>query len=74
LAETVVWSRETYDRLGRLVRAIPEADLNEQTRFAALDGKALCPEIVSGAYFSHLHEDHAHAWRRMADAAPQPSP
>jgi hypothetical protein len=70
LAETIAWSRETYDRLDRLVRALPEADLSDPARFAELDGKALGPEIVSGVYFSHLHEDHEPDLRRMIDAAP----
>ena len=52
VTETIAWSRETYDRLDRLVAALDESELNDPARFAELDGKALGPVIVSGAYFS----------------------
>jgi hypothetical protein len=69
LAETIGWSRETYDRLERLVAALPETDLNDPARFAELDGRALGSELVSGAYFSHLHEDHEPDLRRLIGPA-----
>ena len=69
VTETIAWSRETYDRLGRLVAKLDESELNDPARFAELDGTALGPVIVSGAYFSHLHEDHEPDLRRLLAAA-----
>ena len=69
VTETIAWSRQTYDRLEHLVNALAETELNDPARFAELDGKALGPVIVSGSYFSHLHEDHEPDLRRMFAAA-----
>ena len=49
--------------------ALPEDALWDPDHFPGMEGQALGPEIVSGAYFLHLHEDHEPDVRRWLAAA-----
>lgn len=59
LTEVLAASRAIFTRLAALAATLPEAALNDPEYFPTLDGEALGPAIVSGAYFSHIHADHA---------------
>ncbi len=63
LTEVLQESREGYARIAAIVEMLPEADLDDPARFPALDGTALGPELVSGDFFGHLHEEHEPAIR-----------
>ena len=69
LADVIAESRESFARLAAVVAALPEDALGDPGRFPGMEGQALGPEIVSGAYFLHLHEDHEPDVRRWLEAA-----
>jgi hypothetical protein len=69
LGEVIGESRESYARLGEIVQMLPDDALNDPGRFPWLEGRALGPEIVSGAFFSHLHEEHEPEIRRWLNAS-----
>jgi len=71
LTEVLQESREGYARIAAVVEMLPEGDLDDPARFPALDGAALGPALVSGAFFSHLHEEHEPAIRAWL-AKPEP--
>ena len=56
-------SRGTFVRMRTLVQALPEEDLSDPNRFGWMNGQALGPAILNGAYFSHMHEEHEPAIR-----------
>ncbi len=72
LGEVVDNSRRVYARLAEVVQALPEADLNDPARFPWMDGEALGPAIVSGAWFGHLHDEHEPAIREWLTRPPAP--
>jgi hypothetical protein len=43
---------------------LPDEALDDPDRFPWLEGSALGPAIVSGEFFSHLHEEHEPEIRR----------
>src|SRR5919107_31720 len=51
-------SRESYARLAEIVQMLPDDAITDPDRFPWLEGNALGPQIVSGEFFSHLHEEH----------------
>lgn len=64
LGEVIGESRESYARLAEIVQMLPDDALTDPDRFPWLEGNALGPEIVSGEFFSHLHEEHEPDIRR----------
>src|SRR5215211_5058011 len=58
LGEVIGESRESYARLAEIVQMLPDDALNDPDRFPWLEGNSLAEEIVSGEFFSHLHEEH----------------
>jgi len=69
LGEVVSESRESYARLAEIVQMLPDDALTDQERFPWLEGEALGPQIVSGSFFSHLHEEHEPEIRRWLQAS-----
>jgi hypothetical protein len=43
---------------------LPDEALNDPNRFPWLEGNALGAQILSGEFFSHLHEEHEPEIRR----------
>jgi hypothetical protein len=64
LGEVIGESRESYARLAEIVQMLPDGALTDPDRFSWLEGKALGPQIVSGEFFAHLHQEHEPAIRR----------
>jgi hypothetical protein len=64
LGEVIGESRESYARLAEIVQMLPEDALSDPNRFPWLEGNTLAEEIVSGEFFSHLHEEHEPEIRR----------
>ncbi|MCC2629586.1 MAG: ClbS/DfsB family four-helix bundle protein, partial [Thermomicrobiales bacterium] len=60
-------SRESYARLAEIVQMLPDDALSDPNRFPWLEGNVLGEEIVSGAFFSHLHEEHEPEIRRWLE-------
>ncbi|MGH2614377.1 MAG: ClbS/DfsB family four-helix bundle protein [Thermomicrobiales bacterium] len=61
LGEVVAESRESYARLAEIVQMLPDValhDPNSLPNSLRVEGNALGPLIISGAFFSHWHEDH----------------
>ena len=58
LKDVLADSRETFTRLRNIVSAFSDEELNDPGRIDWVDGEALGPAIVSGSYFSHLHQEH----------------
>jgi hypothetical protein len=58
LGEVIGESRESYARLAEIVQMLPDQALSDPDFFPWLEGNALGPQILSGAFFSHLHEEH----------------
>jgi hypothetical protein len=69
LGEVIGESRESYARLGEIIQMLPDEALNDPGRFPWLEGWALGPAIVSGAFFAHVHEEHEPELRRWLAAA-----
>lgn len=64
LGEVIGESRESYARLAEIVQMLPDDALSNPDRFPWLEGHALGPQIISGEFFSHVHEEHEPAVRR----------
>jgi hypothetical protein len=64
LGEVIGESPESYARLAEIVQMLPDDALNDPRRFPWLEGNALAEVIVSGEFFSHLHEEHEPEIRR----------
>jgi hypothetical protein len=73
LGEVVDDSRRIYARLGEVVQRLPEDELNDPDRFPWMDGTALGPAVVSGAWFGHFREDHEPALTVWLASPPPPS-
>jgi hypothetical protein len=67
LGEVIDESRESYARLAEIVQMLPDDMLYAPNRFPWLEGHALGPAIVSGAFFSHVHEEHEPEVRRWLE-------
>ena len=72
LTEILEESREGYARLAAVVSMVPEEDLNDSARFPAEEGSTLGLDLVSGAFFGHLHEEHEPAIRAWMAKPPEP--
>ncbi len=48
-----------YLRLRGLVSGLTDADLNDPSRFPALKGDALGPQLIDEPYFDHIRGEHA---------------
>jgi hypothetical protein len=70
LGEVIEESRESLARLTEIVRMLPDDALNDPARFPWLEGDALGPVIVNGAFFDHLHDEHEPDVRRWLAAHP----
>ena len=64
LGEVVSESRESYARLAEIVQRLPDEALTDPGFFPWLEGNALGPAIISGAYFEHWYEEHEPGIRR----------
>jgi hypothetical protein len=64
LGEVIGESRESFARLAEIIQMLPDHALSDPTRFPWLEGQALGPEIVSGGFFSHYHDEHEPDVRR----------
>ena len=64
LGEVIGEARESYARLAEIVQMLPDDALSDPQRFRWLEGNSLADEIVSGEFFSHLHEEHEPEIRR----------
>ena len=60
-------SRESYARLAEIVQMLPDEALTDPDFFPWLEGNALGLEIISGAYFSHWHDEHEPEIRRWLE-------
>jgi hypothetical protein len=69
LADVLAESRGQWDELREVVGALPDAVLNDTTRFPGLEGESLAQSVVSGSLFSHFHEEHEPTIRAWLDAA-----
>ena len=70
LGEVVSESRESFARLGEIVQMLPDEALSDPAYFPWLEGQALGPAIVDGAFFGHWHEEHESEVRRwLKDSA-----
>ena len=67
LGEVVSESRESYARLAEIVQMLPDEALTDPDFFPWLEGNALGLEIISGAYFSHWHDEHEPEIRRWLE-------
>ena len=64
LGEVIGESRESYARLTEIVQMLPEDALTDPDRFPWLEGTPLGLVLVSGEFFSHLHQEHEPEIRR----------
>jgi hypothetical protein len=64
LGEVIGESRESYARLAEIVQMLPDEALTDPGYYPWLEGKALGAVIVSGEFFSHLHDEHQPEIRR----------
>lgn len=69
LGEVVSESRESFARLAEIVQMLPDEALSDPERFPWLEGQALGPAIVEGAFFGHWHEEHESDVRRWLNEA-----
>lgn len=74
LGEILDDSRLMFARMAAIVEMMPEEDLNDPARFPSLEGQSLAEAILTGAYFSHLHEEHEPAIRAWLDRRGEPRP
>ena len=59
LGEVLDESRASYARLAEVVQQLPDEALTDGSYFAWTEGQPLGDAIVSGAFFDHLHDEHA---------------
>lgn len=59
LGEVLDESRASYARLTEVVQHLPDDALSDGSYFAWTEGQPLAEAIVSGAFFDHLHDEHA---------------
>ena len=64
LASILAESHTVYARLAQAVAHLPPAALIDPHGFSCLQGHALATEILSGALFAHLHNEHEPQVRR----------
>jgi hypothetical protein len=64
LGEVIGESRESYARLTEIVQMLPDDALTDPDRFPWLEGTPLGLVLVSGEFFSHLHQEHEPEIRR----------
>ncbi|CAA9535208.1 MAG: hypothetical protein AVDCRST_MAG59-163 [uncultured Thermomicrobiales bacterium] len=72
LTEVLEESREGYARLAAIVGMVPEEGLNDPARFPAEEGSTLGLDLVSGAFWGHLHQEHEPAIRAWLAKPPAP--
>jgi hypothetical protein len=66
LADVLMDSRESFDRLEAAVSALSEDDLFTPGRYSWLDGAALGPAVIEGTV-GHFHEEHESGIRAFLD-------
>jgi hypothetical protein len=69
LGEVISESRESFARLSEIVQMLPDEALSEPDYFPWLEGQALGPAIVDGAFFDHWHGEHEADVRRWLEEA-----
>jgi hypothetical protein len=68
-ADVLAESRRQWDELREVIAAMPNAVLNDTTRFPGLEGESLAQSVLSGSLLSHFHEEHEPGIRAWLDSA-----